>query len=54
MRNQGLQDYFVEYNKLLSKITLEHKDKFEALASPLLNKQGTVTFASGTSIYEIN
>jgi len=52
--NSKLNEYLIEYNELLSKVALEHKEKFGALASPSLNKQETVTFLYQDLVNHIN
>ena len=48
------KDYLIEYNELLSRVALEHKGNFSALASPTLNKQETVTFLYRDVVNQIN
>ena len=48
------KDYLIEYNELLSRVALEHKGEFSALASPTLNKQETVTFLYRDVVNQIN
>jgi hypothetical protein len=48
------KDYLIEYNELLSRVALEHKGKFAALASPTLNKQETITFLYRDVVNHIN
>jgi len=52
--NLHLNDFLVEYNELLSRVALEHKGEFSALASPTLNKQETVTFLYRDVVNQIN
>ena len=52
--NLHLNDFLVEYNELLSRVALEHKGEFSALASPTLNKQETVTFLYRDVVNKIN
>ena len=51
--NIKLDEYLIEYNELISSISLDCDNRFAALASPTLNKQESITSLYGSIINEI-